>query len=332
MEFQKQKVSTTVSVTKRRQPQKVDLGIHERSVMRYLRRVHFRKISIIGVGLLGGSIGLAARRGRLAGEIAGYVRRRASLKDCERAGAVDYATTDLLAAVSNADLVILCTPLAQMRTLAQQFLPALKRGAIVTDVGSVKADVVRELESLIAGAGAHFIGSHPMAGGEKMGVLAARADLFANALNILTPTKKSNAAAVRKLDKFWQALGARTLRLDAAQHDLLVSRSSHLPHVAAAALAGLVLNPAQPKAQGTLCATGFRDTTRVASGSPEMWRDIALANRKNITRSVEAYMAELKKFQSALKSGSAAAVEKFFAVAKERRDHWQANGAAQSPE
>lgn len=284
--------------------------------------MHFRKISIIGVGLLGGSIALAARQRRLAGEIAGYVRREASLKDCERAGAVDYATTDLLSAVSNADLVILCTPLAQMRTLAQQFLPALKRGAIVTDVGSVKADVVRELETVIARAGAQFIGSHPMAGGEKMGVLAARTDLFKNALTILTPAKKSRPAAVRKLDQFWKALGARTLRLDAAQHDLLVSRSSHLPHVAAAALAGLVLDPKQPKAQAALCATGFRDTTRVASGSPEMWRDIAMANRKNIARSVDAYIVELKKFQSALKSGDAAAIEKYFAVAKQRRDHW----------
>ena len=256
--------------------------------------------------------------------MAGYVRRKSSLKDCERAGAVDYATTDLLAAVSNADLVILCTPLAQMRSLAQQFLPALKRGAIVTDVGSVKAGVVRELESIIAKAGAHFVGSHPMAGGEKMGVLAARADLYANAVCVVTPTKKSKASAVRKVEQFWKSLGARVLKLDAAQHDLLVSRSSHLPHVVAATLANLVLNPASPKTQAALCATGFRDTTRIASGSPEMWRDIALANRKNLSRSVDAFIAELKKFQSALKRGDARAVEKFYATAKQRRDQWGA--------
>ena len=294
--------------------------------------MQFRKITIVGVGLLGGSIGLAARQRRLAGEVAGYVRRAASLKDCEKAGALDYATTDLLAAVSNADLVILCTPLAQMRSLAQQILPALKRGAIITDVGSVKAGVVRELESIIAKAGAHFIGSHPMAGGEKTGVLAARADLFECAVNILTPTKKSNPAAVRKLERFWKSLGARTLRLDAAQHDLLVSRTSHLPHVTAAALANLVLNPANPKTQAALCATGFRDTTRIASGSPEMWRDIALANRKNVSRSVDTFVAELKKFQSALKKGDAQAVEKFFAIAKERRDNWCACCASPSSE
>lgn len=294
--------------------------------------MQFRKISIVGVGLLGGSIGLAARQRGLAGEIAGYVRRTSSLKDCEQAGAVDYATTDLLAAVSNADLVILCTPLAQMQALTEQFLPALKRGAIVTDVGSVKADVVRTLETVVKKAGAHFIGSHPMAGGEKMGVTAARHDLFKNALCVLTPTKKSNAKAVRKLERFWKALDAKVLKLDAAQHDVFVSRSSHLPHVVAAALAGLVLDPAAPKAQADLCATGFRDTTRIASGSPEMWRDIALANRKNIARSVDAFIAELGRFQTALRHGDAGAVERFFAAAKSRRDHWCAGGVSTSSE
>jgi len=294
--------------------------------------VQFQKISILGVGLLGGSIGLAARQRRLAGEVAGFVRRAASLADCEQTGAVDYATTDLLAAVSNADLVILCTPLAQMRALAEAILPALKRGAIVTDVGSVKAGVVRDLEALIQETGAHFVGSHPMAGGEKMGVRAARADLYHNAVCIVTPTKNSHAAAVRKLEQFWQALGSRTMRLAAAEHDLLVSRTSHLPHVAAAALAGLVLNPKHSPLQTGLCASGFRDTTRVASGSPEMWRDIALANRKNIAHAVEALMAELKKFQTALKSGRPAAVEKFFATAKTRRDNWCADSTANPPE
>jgi prephenate dehydrogenase len=294
--------------------------------------VQFRKISIIGVGLLGGSIGLAARQRGLAGEIAGYVRRRSSAKDCEQAGAVDYATTDLLAAVSNADLVILCTPLAQMQALVQQFLPALKRGALVTDVGSVKADVVRTLESAVKRAGAHFVGSHPMAGGEKMGVGAARQDLFKDALCVLTPTRKSNASAVRKLVRFWKALDARVLKLDAAQHDIFVGHSSHLPHVVAAALVSLVLDPAAPKAQADLCATGFRDTTRIASGSPEMWRDIALANRKNIARSVDAFVAELGRFQTALKHGDARAVEMFFAAAKNRRDHWCVNGISTSSE
>ena len=306
--------------------------VYQTSAFRYFSAVQFQKITIIGIGLLGGSIGLAARKRRLAKEIAGYARREKTIAECEKIGALDYATTDLLAAVSDADLVILCTPLAQMRTLAQQIAPALKRGAIVTDVGSVKADVVRELESLVIKAGAHFVGSHPMAGGEKTGVLAAKADLYANAVCVITATKRSNPAAVRKVEQFWQSLGARTLRLDAAKHDLLVSRTSHLPHVTAAALAGLVLDPKHPKSQAGLCATGFRDTTRIASGSPEMWRDIALANRKNVSHSLDVFIGELKKFQSALKKNDAKAVEKFFAIAKERRDNWCACCASPSSE
>jgi prephenate dehydrogenase len=296
--------------------------------------VRLRKITIIGVGLLGGSIGLAARRRKLVppGGVAGFVRRAASLKDCEKAGAVDFATTDLLAAVWNADLVILCTPLAQMRSRVREMFPALKRGAIVTDVGSVKGSVVRELESLVAKAGAYFVGSHPMAGAEKTGVGAASAGLFVDAICVVTPTRKSNPAAVRKAEQFWKSLGARTLRLAPEQHDLFVGRSSHLPHVVAAALASCVLNPAEPKQQAALCANGFRDTTRIASGSPEMWRDIALANRKKLGRTLNYFVSDLRKFQRILAKADAKAVTRFFETAKSRRDHWCARCASPSSE
>jgi prephenate dehydrogenase len=294
--------------------------------------VRFRKITIIGVGLLGGSIGLAVRRRKLARLTAGFVRRAASLKDCERAGAMDFATTDLPAAVWDADLVILCTPLAQMRSLVERMLPALKPGAIVTDVGSVKTGVVRELEPLIAHASAHFVGSHPMAGAEKTGVLAARADLFVNTVCVVTPTRNTNRPALRKVEQFWKSLGSRVLELATETHDALVSRSSHLPHVIAATLASHVMNPARPKHQAALCANGFRDTTRIASGSPEMWRDIALANRKNLDRSLDAFIADLKKFQRVLKNGDTAAITRFFETAKQRRDKWCAGCASRSPE
>ncbi len=294
--------------------------------------MRWNKITIVGVGLLGGSLGLAIKRRRLAGQVAGYVRRLASLKDCEKAGAVDYATTDLLTAVWDADLVILCTPLAQMCPLAKRLLPALKRGAIVTDVGSVKTSVVRELESFVARTGAHFIGSHPMAGAEKTGVAAARADLFANAACVVTPTRTTNKAALRKVEQFWKSIGGYLLRLTPETHDALVSRSSHLPHVLASVLASHVLNPARPKHQAALCANGFRDTTRIASGSPEMWRDIALANHRNLEKSLNAFVADLKKFQRALAKGHPESVTKFFENAKRRRDGWCARCASPSPE
>jgi prephenate dehydrogenase len=294
--------------------------------------VRWKKITIVGIGLLGGSLGMAIKRRRLAARVEGYARRPATVAECRKLKALDRATLDLLSAVADADLVILCTPLAQMRSLVKEMLPALKRGAIVTDVGSVKASVVEELESLVARAGGHFVGSHPMAGGEKSGVSAARADLFENAVCVVTPTRKSKPAVVSELEEFWEAVGARLILLSPQQHDALVARSSHLPHTIAATLAAGVLNPKHPFPQTQLCATGFRDTTRVASGSPEMWRDIALANRRNLNRSLDGFVADLRKFQAALRRGDAKAVEKFFATAKLRRDQWCACGASPSSE
>ncbi len=305
---------------------------HPPSSIRYHVPVRWNKITIIGVGLLGGSLGLAVKRRRLARQVAGFVRRAASLKDCEKAGAVDFATTDLLAAVWDADLVILCTPLAQMRPLVKQMIPALNRGAIVTDVGSVKASVVKELESLVAKAGAYFVGSHPMAGAEKTGVAAARADLFANTVCVVTPTRKTKKAALRKVEQFWKSVGSCVLKLSPGTHDALVSRSSHLPHLVAATLAATVLDPKHPRQQAALCANGFRDTTRIASGSPEMWRDIALANRAQVRLALDDFVRELQRVQAALRRGNAAEISKIFETAKARRDNWCACCASPSPE
>jgi prephenate dehydrogenase len=275
---------------------------------------------------------LAVRQRRLARQVVGYVRRAGSVAECERQGAVDRATRNLREAVSGADLIVLCTPLAQMRPLLKRMLGAVARGAIVTDVGSVKASVVRELEPLVAKAGAHFIGSHPMAGSEQTGVSAARSDLFVRAACVVTPTRRSNRAALRRLERFWKAAGARVLRLTPKLHDELVSRSSHLPLVAAVTLANLVLHPANDANQAALCASGFRDATRIASGSTEMWRDIALANRRNLDRSLGEFMVELLKFRQALKLADAKAVSKYLKTARKRRDDWCESCAAPSPE
>jgi prephenate dehydrogenase len=294
--------------------------------------VHWKKVTLVGVGLLGGSLCLALKQRRLAGSVTGFVRRAASVAECARAGAVDVATLDLREAVAGAELVVLCTPLAQMRPLVEQMLPTLGKGVIVTDVGSVKRSVVRDLEPIVARAGAHFVGSHPMAGAEKTGVAAARADLFVNAVCAITPTGNSNRTAVRKVGRLWESVGARLLRLAPAAHDAFVSRSSHLPHVVAAELANLVLDPRHPKAQASLCANGFRDTTRIASGSPEMWRDIALANRENLSRAVAAFVGDLEGFRRALSRNDGRAILKFFEKAKRRRDQWSAKLSSPSPE
>jgi len=290
--------------------------------------MHFPKVTLIGVGLLGGSLGLALKQRRLAGRVEGYVRREASIAECERLGVVDRATTDLLAAVREADLVVFCTPIAQMRALAEQCGSVLKSGALVTDVGSVKGSVVAELEPIVSKGGAQFIGSHPMAGAEKTGPAAARADLFERAVCVVTPGARTPEKLLKLIEGLWTAVGARTLRLSPDQHDGLVARSSHLPHVVAAELANYVLSPAHQKEQPALCATGFRDTTRIAAGSPEMWRDIALANRKHLARTLGVFIEDLQEFQRALEAGDAKAMDEFFETAKHRRDQWVGNGGS----
>lgn len=276
------------------------------------------------MGLLGGSLGLALRKRRLAKRVVGYVRRDATVTECRRLRVAHEVTRDLAAAVADADLIILCTPLAQMRALVTQAAPHLKRGAIVTDVGSVKVSVVKELESLVTKAGGQFVGSHPMAGGERTGVRAARVDLFSGAACAITPTAKSSPAALRKVEQLWRDLGCRTLQMTPKLHDELVARSSHLPHVLAAQITRQVLDPKHPAAQALLCAGGFRDTTRIASGSPEMWRDIVLANRRPLARELKRTLKEADRFLRALEDGDAGTIEAFFTEAKTLRDGWSA--------
>jgi prephenate dehydrogenase len=285
--------------------------------------VSFGKVALVGVGLLGGSLGLALRERRLAREVAGFARRDATVAECRQRGAVDVATRNLGQAVAGADVVVLCTPVSQMADLARECLPFLKPGALLTDVGSVKGAVVAKLEPLLARTDAVFVGSHPMAGSEKTGVLAARADLFVGARCAVTPTAKTPPAALATIRALWEAVGAEVVELTPAAHDDLVARSSHLPHVVAATLASYVLSPAHAREQAMLCATGFRDTTRIASGSPEMWRDIAVTNRAALSRVLDVFIHDLGEFRELLEAGDPAPLEAFFALAKSRRDGWQ---------
>lgn len=274
----------------------------------------------MGVGLLGGSLGLALKRRGLADEVQGFVRRSSSVAECLALGVVDRCSRNLAEAVADADLVVLCSPVGQMATLFREMSRHLAPDCVVTDVGSVKSAPVAEIEPLAGAAGVRFVGSHPMAGAEKSGPAHARADLFDGAVCALTPTTASDPAAVDLIRRMWEAVGARVLPMNPVLHDDLVARSSHLPHVVAAGLANYVLSPAHPREQAELCAGGFRDTTRVASGSPELWRDIALANRRHLSRVLGVFIEDLSEFRLALDAGDATAVEEFFRQAKARRD------------
>ena len=291
--------------------------------------MRWRKVTLIGVGLLGGSLGLALRKRGLAGEVSGYVRRESSIAECAQVEAVSHASTDLPTAVRDADLLVLCTPLAQMEELARAIVPHIRKGALVTDVGSVKAALIRQLEPIFTKAGAHFVGSHPMAGSEKIGVLAARADLFLNAACVVTPTNASALAKVAETEELWRAVGGRVMRMPPELHDEFVSRTSHLPHVLAANLAAYVLENEHLE-QAQLCANGFKDSTRIASGSPEMWRDIALMNRENLVAALDEFTSRLAQFRASL--DNPARVEEFFRRAKSLRDDWAGRCASPSPE
>lgn len=287
--------------------------------------MRWQKVTIIGVGLLGGSLGLALRRRRLADQVVGYVRRPSSIKESIKAGAVHHATMDLPEAITGADLIVLCTPLATMRSLFNQMLPHLRKGCVITDVGSAKVQVVKDLENAASNAGLHFVGSHPMAGSEQTGVAAAMPDLFEGAVCVVTPTSHSNSKAVSQVIRLWKQVGGTVLQLSPEKHDRIVSRTSHVPYFTAVALARLVLNSTAPADQPKLCATGFRDCTRIASGSPEMWRDIAGANRRQIAHGLAILIRELRQTRALILDSKLGPLQLHLADVKVRRDAWRSS-------
>jgi prephenate dehydrogenase len=292
--------------------------------------VHFRKVAIVGVGLLGGSVGLAVRGRGLADEVAGVVRRPESVAECLALGIVTHAGCDLAAGVQGADLLLLCSPVGEMPALLERAAPHAAPNALVTDVGSVKGAMVAELEAIARSAGLRFVGSHPMAGSEKSGPAASRAELFNGAVCIVTETPTVESTALAAVSDFWTALGGRVMILDPVIHDELVARSSHLPHMVAAALARRVLDPHGPPEQARLCAGGFRDTTRVAEGPSAMWRDIAIANRSALGAALDALMCDLREFRSMLGAADAAGIGAFLSEAQQRRAAWRPPSAGGS--
>ena len=255
----------------------------------------FHKIGILGGGLLGGSIALALRENA---DVQLWFRKPEAIAPAREAGFAE-ATNHLKEAVSEADLLILAVPVGAMPTLLSAAVEAgLRKGCIVTDVGSVKTAPHRDLAPILAASGNLFIGSHPMAGSERNGLTAARADLFQNAACLLTNDSSADAALCEKLENFWKSLGCRTKWLGAAEHDRLVARISHLPHVTAAATAFAALFG--DTSAGALSGGGLRDTTRVAGGNPEMWAEILLENRVEVSRSIRETIAKLEEFLVAL--------------------------------
>jgi len=282
------------------------------------------KLAILGPGLLGGSIALAAQERQLAASLALYGRSERSLEAVRRCDAAAgwELTTDPAEAVWDADFVILCTPVGVMKELAETAAPALSENAIVTDVGSVKQYVVDELAPVLEGA-ARFVPSHPMAGSEKTGFAAARGDLFENAMTVLTPLVKAEPEDTARTAAFWQALGSRTMELAPGEHDRLVAQISHLPHAMASALVG-----AASEESFGLVGSGFLDTTRIAAGDAAMWTEILETNRPAVLGALERVEGQLAELRQYLENGDQKGLHNWLAKAKDVRSRWPGRSPA----
>ena len=264
----------------------------------------FGKVALIGIGLIGGSIALAARRGGLAGKIVAATRSAETAAIANRLNLVDHCGTDLQAACEDADLVIVCTPVGACGEAARLIAPSLKPGCIVSDVGSVKQSVVDAMQPHIP-AGVHFVPAHPVAGTENSGPEAGFAELFDGRWCILTPLPDSDPAAVDKLEAFWKGLGSLVERLDPADHDRILAITSHLPHLIAYTIVGTADDLAGHLNSEVLrfAAGGFRDFTRIAASDPTMWRDVFLNNREAVLEVLQRFQEDLFYLQRAIRWG-----------------------------
>ena len=260
-----------------------------------------KTLAILGLGLMGGSLGLAAKRGNVAARVQAYARREESRREAHDLGAVDESFDTPDAAVADADLVVVCIPILGIPELIGSCTGALRSGAVITDVGSTKFEIAEALIPLLASADAEFIGSHPLAGSEQTGLGAAHVDLYQDAAVVVTPTQDSSPDALALVQSFWQSLGARTETMPPQTHDALIARTSHLPHLVAAALVHTVLGKSSESAR--LCASGFRDTTRVAAGSETMWHDIIKTNPEAVSQALGDMIASLQDMRERIDRG-----------------------------
>ncbi len=280
----------------------------------------FNKITIVGMGLMGGSLGMACRQRGLARKVVAVVRRPSAVEEVRNHDAADEVFLEISDGVASADLVVMATPVESIPGLARQCRGALRRGCIVTDVGSVKQSLVSRMERLLAST-CHYVGAHPMAGSEKSGIDIASPALFEGATCILTPTKSSSPSAVRKVRKFWEALGCQVVYLSPRQHDLSIALVSHLPHVAASCLVNaLARSSPDPLSAVKLAGKGFKDTTRIAAASPNLWVGISIENRAAVLRSLKSFSHEISEFAALLEKKDRHGLEAFFQRAKQLKE------------
>ncbi len=282
----------------------------------------FRKIVIFGVGLIGGSFSLALRKAGAVTEVVGFGRSTATLNEAMQLGILDRIGEDVAREVGDADIVLVATPVAQMADIFKRIAPYLGTNTLVTDGGSTKGDVVAAARANLGSKLSQFIPAHPIAGGEKSGASAALANLYQGKRVVLTPLPENTVATVARIRKAWELCGANVSELTPEQHDTVFAAVSHLPHLLSFALVHDLAKRDNKDQLLSFAASGFRDFTRIAASSPEMWRDICMANRDALMVELQQYAAELYVLHQALERNDATKLEEIFSLAREVRSTW----------
>ena len=287
--------------------------------------MYFEKITILGVGLIGGSFARVCKKNELAKSIFGFGRQEENLRKAVELGVIDKYSLDLNEAVEQADFVLIAVPVGSILLLAEKMSSYLKKGSIISDVGSVKDSLVEKIENILP-EGVHFVGAHPIAGTEHSGVEASFAELFEGSKCILTPTKLTDHETLQKVKKLWKLMGSEISLMDPDKHDEIMAAVSHLPHVAAYAITSFIfdLRHAWPDIL-SYSAGGFRDFTRIASSHPAMWCDICNYNREALMKMIEQYESSLNQFKTMIKDKNWFQLEKTMSEAKTLRDSFYRN-------
>ena len=278
----------------------------------------FNKVTILGVGLLGASLALALKKNGLCGAITGCGRSRENLQKAKERNIIDSFETDPAAACRDSDLVVLSSPVGSFLDLTKKIVPSLKTGALLTDVGSVKGALIRDIERIMP-KDVHYIGGHPIAGSDRSGIDSADAGLFRGAKCIITPTESSDPASLEKIQDLWKAVGSEIIMLAPEEHDRIYAAVSHLPHLIAYSLVNAVAE--MDGAYLAFSGKGFMDATRIASSSEEVWSDICLLNRENLVEALAVFRENLDRLDHYLKAGDPEALKNEFRKARDLREH-----------
>lgn len=282
----------------------------------------FGRITILGLGLIGGSLAKALKKVGAVREVVGWGHREASLQAGVQLGVIDSYSLDLTAAISGADVVVIATPTLIAETMLAQLAPLFGGTTLITDVASVKGNLQRAAEKIHGAMPPNLVLGHPIAGSEQSGVAAAKADLFVDHRVILTPTERTSAAALERIKRMWLLTGADVSTMDVAEHDAILAATSHLPHVLAFTLVDALAGDPSQRDIFRYAAGGFRDFTRIAGSDPKMWHDIALANRPSLLAAIDRFSEHLSGLRTAIERGDGATMMASFERAKQARDQF----------